>query len=239
MEGHRSQTVCCTGKLVLKGVLDDRHYRNFLSFSVALSILLCPDLAKSHNQLAEDLLKGFVADCKELYGPEFLVYNVHMMVHLAAEAKQYGSLDACSAFPFENYIQKLKRMVRSGRNPLAQITKQLGEIENQSQVLSIQASVMKVKRPSDAYVLDENSCCEVIETSPKKDEYGEPVYICRVFSQTVLMFTSPCNSKLIGCFRGQASRNIRNIPRKRLNRRAILVERAQNKYIFMAVLHEF
>ncbi len=40
---------------------------------LALSILLCPDLAKSCNQLAENILKGFVTDCKELYGPKFLV----------------------------------------------------------------------------------------------------------------------------------------------------------------------
>ena len=227
-----------TGKLVLKGVLDDRHYQNFLYFSVALSILLCPNLATSYNQLAEDLLKRFVGDCKQLYRPEFLVYNVHMMVHLAAEAKQYGSLDACSAFPFENYMQKLKRMVRSGKNPLLQITKRLGEIENQSQVLTIQASSVKLKRPNNAYVLDDNSCCEVIETSPDQAENGEPVYICRIFSQTAPFFTSPCNSKLIGCFKSQASRNICKIPRRRLNRRAILVERAQNKYVFMAILHE-
>ncbi|CAB4028785.1 Hypothetical predicted protein [Paramuricea clavata] len=96
-------------------------------FSVASSILVSPALAQSHKDYAKQLMEYFVEQGKLLYGDEFLVYNVHSMIHLADVVGEFGSLDACSSFPFENYMQKLKRLVRSGRNPIAQIAKRMSE----------------------------------------------------------------------------------------------------------------
>ena len=73
--------------------------------------------------LMKQLMEYFVEQGKVLYRNEFQVYNVHSMIHLADEVQEYGSLDACSAFPFENYMQKLKRLIRSGKNPIVQIAK--------------------------------------------------------------------------------------------------------------------
>ena len=70
-------------------------------------------------------MKFFVEQSKFLYGDEFIVYNVHSMVHLADEVETFRCLEACSSFPFKNYMQKLKRMVQSGKNPIAQIAKHL------------------------------------------------------------------------------------------------------------------
>lgn len=102
-----------TGKIVLKGILSEQLYDHFMAFSVALSLLLCPTLAVDHNSYSHELMKYFVKKTKELYGDHFLVYNIHSMVHLSEEAMAFGSLDACSAFPFENYLAQLKRLVRS------------------------------------------------------------------------------------------------------------------------------
>ncbi|KAL0149593.1 hypothetical protein M9458_055120, partial [Cirrhinus mrigala] len=82
------QFVLYTGKIVLKGVLSDELYEHFMLFSVPTS---------SETRTAESC-----------FGDEFLVYNVHSMVHLASDAHAYCGLDECSSFPFENYLHQLK-----------------------------------------------------------------------------------------------------------------------------------
>ncbi|KAL1268500.1 hypothetical protein QQF64_033863 [Cirrhinus molitorella] len=75
-----------TGKIVQKVILADELYDHFMAFSVALSLLLSPNLAVEHNSCSSELMTYFVAKTKELYGDHFMVYNVHSMLHLPAEA---------------------------------------------------------------------------------------------------------------------------------------------------------
>ena len=43
-----------------------------------------------------------------------MVYNVHNLLHLSRDVKVFNcSLNHISAFPFENYLQKLKRLVHN------------------------------------------------------------------------------------------------------------------------------
>ena len=103
------QFLLYTGQLALKEIIRPELYSHFLSLSVASRILVSPTLVKSHWQYASELLVYFVEQGRVLYGKEFIVYNVHSMIHLAAETYHYGGLDKCSSFPFENYMQKLKK----------------------------------------------------------------------------------------------------------------------------------
>ena len=104
-----------------------------MTFSVVICILASKNLVQRHHQYANALLKYFVEMGRNLYGPEFIVYNVHSMLHITSDAVNFGSLDAFSAFPFENFMQRIKRMVRSEKNPIVQIAKRLDEIENVKQ----------------------------------------------------------------------------------------------------------
>ena len=89
--------------------------------------------AEKHSSMtdyARKLLRYFVANCEPLYGPEFVVYNVHGLLHVADDVQYFGtSLDNVSAFKYENYLQTIKRLVRGASNPIAQVSKRLHEHE--------------------------------------------------------------------------------------------------------------
>ena len=57
-------------------------------------------------------------EAEEIYRPEFLSYNVHSLIHLPDDVLRYGSLPNFSAFPFENYMQTLKKIVEKERQPV-------------------------------------------------------------------------------------------------------------------------
>jgi hypothetical protein len=123
------QFLLYTGVLVLENNLPDAVYKNFLLLSVAVRILLSPSLTRSSLDLCSELLLGFVRHFGQLYGADNLVYNVHSLIHLPDDARRYGSLDNVSAFAFENYLGKLKKLMRKPSQPLQQIVKRLSEFE--------------------------------------------------------------------------------------------------------------
>ncbi|KAJ8951701.1 hypothetical protein NQ314_007650 [Rhamnusium bicolor] len=76
---------------------------------------------------ANDLMKYFVKKTCEMYGHDFVSHNVHNLVHLAGDVSLYGKLDNFSAFPFENYMSQLKKMLRKREKPLQQVIKRISE----------------------------------------------------------------------------------------------------------------
>ncbi len=75
------------------------------------------------------LLNKFVADSINLYGQQFVSANVHNLIHLTDDVRNFGPLDSFSAYPFENFLQKIKNLVRKSAKPLQQIVKRLSELE--------------------------------------------------------------------------------------------------------------
>ncbi|XP_011859165.1 PREDICTED: uncharacterized protein LOC105556682 [Vollenhovia emeryi] len=97
------------GPVVLKDILPIAFYENFLLFHCSI-FLLCSEkhINKIGTQLANELLVMFIKHCENIYGPQFLIYNVHILCHLSTDVEKFGPLDNISAFPFENYLNVLK-----------------------------------------------------------------------------------------------------------------------------------
>ena len=130
------QFILYTGPIVLRKVVSKQVYEHFLSLSVAISILVDSntDRRNSYLQYARELIAHFVCRCTSLYGDTFVVYNVHSLIHLPDDVQFFqASLDDISCFPFENYMQTLKRHVHSAQNPLVQVVKRLEEFDQSVQ----------------------------------------------------------------------------------------------------------
>lgn len=106
------------------------YYNNFLSLTVAISILLNPAYCLEYNNYAKTLLRHFVKTFIDLYGSQFATFNLHGLIHVSDDVIEFGPLDSCSAFPFENFLQVFKKSIRKGDKPLQQTIKRFGEISN-------------------------------------------------------------------------------------------------------------
>lgn len=114
------------GTFVTKSVLKEEHWKHFFSLNLAMMILISPDYGK-YISCARLLLDNFVKSFELMYGRHLLSHNVHGLIHLCDDYIKFGPLDNISAFPFENYMGSLKRMLRKPDKPLQQIIKRYNE----------------------------------------------------------------------------------------------------------------
>ncbi|KAJ8683083.1 hypothetical protein QAD02_018875 [Eretmocerus hayati] len=105
----------------------------FVNFYKAteLRILSHPSLSKDASYLdyAEKLLKKFVGHFQRMFGAKYVSFNVHGLLQRVNDVRKYGHLEKFSAFRFENFIGKLKKLIRKGNQPLQQIMRRSDEIE--------------------------------------------------------------------------------------------------------------
>ena len=116
-----------TGPIAIKCFVSEVVYKHFLLLSVASFILSSPELCLRYCDYAESLLKLFVSNIAKIYGKDMLVYNIHGLLHLADDVRRYGPLENFSAFPFENKLKDVKKLVRKPNNPLQQVIRRLSE----------------------------------------------------------------------------------------------------------------
>jgi hypothetical protein len=154
------QFVLFTGPQVLKKVLPLSLYNHFLLLHVAMTCLISQKLSARMCEFARKLLINFVQYGSDAYGREFVVYNVHNLIHLPDDVEKFGCLDNISCFPFENYLGQLKKAVRKPALPLQQVVKRVCEQQHllspvPSAALSAQYPIMK---NAVATCLDDNEC---------------------------------------------------------------------------------
>lgn len=107
---------------MLNGNVNENIYQNFLCLHVAFILLSL----NKNIAYANELLKYFVRTFIIIYGPD----NVHSLLHIAADSKIYGSIENFSAFPFENNMLFLKKLIRNGDQPVQQIVNRIHERRN-------------------------------------------------------------------------------------------------------------
>lgn len=116
-----------TGPVVLKSVLNYDKYINFLTLHVAVTILSNSKHMSCYSNYAKSLLEYFVKTFIILYGKENASNNIHNLLHLHDDIIKFGTLQEFSAFPFENYLQSILKMIRKNDKVLEQIVCRISE----------------------------------------------------------------------------------------------------------------
>ena len=133
--------LCYVGPVVLRSHLPSKVYHHFMLLHVAVCILTNPDLSVSHCDYAETLLNQFVEQMCDVYGDSSKIYTLHSRVHICDDVRQFGELDSYSAFPFENALGAIKKMLRSAILPLQQLCRRLSEKNPASFALRMSTSL--------------------------------------------------------------------------------------------------
>jgi len=223
------QFLLYTGPVVLLHILPETLYQHFLLLSVAISLLANPKLCSVYCDYANEILRTFVLNALALYGHEMMVYNVHALVHLADDVQRLGSVDEFSAFPFENALGGLKKLIRKPSCVLQQIVSRLSEKvhhssrtvpnavsfvgKKQHNIGPVPHGIFNVKQYSDLY-MDKfylslstgDSCVAKADGRPcliRNILYSESAFLLVVeyFSVAEDFFDSPLPSSSLNVFR--------------------------------------
>ena len=92
-----------------------------MCLSIAVSLMSNSNVLKRQHYLdyAKKLMAFFVSNLQGLYGPQFYSYNVHALLHLHEDVLYHNcSLHDLSSFPFDNFLQIVKKFVKSENKPL-------------------------------------------------------------------------------------------------------------------------
>ncbi|XP_076659871.1 uncharacterized protein LOC143363156 [Halictus rubicundus] len=119
------QFLLYTGPVVTYGVLKDNVYRHFLFLHSAIRIMVSQVFVSKYLKIAEGALQQFVRRCEKFYGPTFNSYNVHGLLHLAADVRRFGTLDSFSAFPYESNMSIFRKYCRKPGQPLQQFSNRM------------------------------------------------------------------------------------------------------------------
>lgn len=167
-------------------------------------------------QYADDLLNNFVESFGIIYSTDKISHNVHNLIHIAADVRNFGSLDNFSAFKFESYMSQIKRLLRKNDKPLQQLACRYYEIESLQinshfTVVENEPSTSELKYvavyTNDNYILD---CCKSFKDSFVLLQNGDVFHIEAIIHhagqerQTSIIgklykkignfYTSPCSS---------------------------------------------
>jgi len=122
------QFLLYTGPVVLKDMkMGKKLYDHFVCLSVIMHILLSSSLSAHYSQYVEELAVTWVRMGAKLYGKHFVVYNVHSLIHLVDDCRKFGSLNNISAFPYENFMRIIKRVIRKPQFILQQLSNRMAE----------------------------------------------------------------------------------------------------------------
>lgn len=110
---------------------DDAAINHFSLLSVAYRLLMGKNGKVDELSLrrSRQLLEKFVAQFPEIYGREFVSFNVHALLHLPDFVEKFGPVDGFSCYKYENYYQMLRKWIRKPSNYFIQILRRWVQTE--------------------------------------------------------------------------------------------------------------
>lgn len=125
-----------------KCVNNQKVIDHYMLFTVAYRLLMGDgfEVSDANIDQAQEFLDKFVADFPEVYGEQYVGFNVHMLLHIPLYVRRFGPLNNFSCYQYENYYQMFGKWVRKPSNFFVQILRRWIQT----------AGTVKLKANSDA-----------------------------------------------------------------------------------------
>lgn len=128
------------GLYILPSLLDhpkvhDNVYMHFLKLHFAYRLVSCPNPTPEQLLKAKELFEAYVAEAPNIFGPDFITFNLHNLLHIYEACLDYGSVNNFSNYKFENYLQILKQLIRKPEKVLQQLHKRIFELTEVEQLI--------------------------------------------------------------------------------------------------------
>ncbi|XP_011684334.1 PREDICTED: uncharacterized protein LOC105447823 [Wasmannia auropunctata] len=185
------------GPVVLLNILPEDNLLHFNVINCAIRILCHPTDCFRNNKYSKDLLIQSIHIFRQLYGDDTIIYNVHNLAHINEDVLMFGSLDNFSAFPFENYMQSIKKMLRKSEKPLQKLYKRISENFNETFQYDCNKSNMPIlkKKSSKVPPMNCTSAYCIIEFSDFTLTDKKPNNCCYLTDKTIVVIEHICYNK--------------------------------------------
>ncbi|XP_066585747.1 uncharacterized protein [Prorops nasuta] len=252
-----------TGFLAMASYLSDDYLRHFYCLQCAITILCNPFDYSVNGDYAHQLLLHFVKAFKILYGEEYVAYNIHNLVHLFEDTKLHGCLDMFSAFPFENFMQEIKKIIRKTSQPLQQLQRRLSEMSeyyenpkcelvesfvlqkpmeedlpfgytHSHQEIQFKDFTISCSKQADKFCYIKDGQILCIEKIAYADK--EEVVLAKVLKNSSSVHLYPCDSRNLGINVGNEWSNIEVFPVDKIVEKILRLP-YKNTYCFLPLLH--
>lgn len=115
---------------VVKDIFEEDYYNHLMILHAVMRLLVSEETPRDMYTFCREGMKTYVSLCVELYGEQFLSYNVHSALHFVDDVEILGPCDTFSAFCYENNFQALRKLIRKPGLKLPQIYKRIAERED-------------------------------------------------------------------------------------------------------------
>ena len=124
------QLLLYTAPAVLQNVLSEEYYEHFMLLHFVMRLLSLQNIPDSTYVWCQEALESYVCLCEELYGEQFLSYNVHGLLHVVDDVARLGPLETYSAFCYENNMPEFRKYIRKPHLALQQFYNRICELND-------------------------------------------------------------------------------------------------------------
>ena len=109
----------------LKDILEarrlGRHLTLLSNLSRALFLLSQQVILEQDLVEADQCIQNYVTGFEEVYGVHCMRFNIHVITHAVEMVRQWGNIFVHSTFGFESWNMKLRKNIKSPKEPIKQI----------------------------------------------------------------------------------------------------------------------